>query len=424
MILKGNQRSGARQLAMHLMNTQDNDHVTVHQLRGFLGTDLVEAFNEAYALSRGTKCTQYLFSLSISPPSPASVDVQAFERAVDAVEEKIGLVGQPRAIVFHEKEGRRHAHCVWSRIDVESMTAVNLSHYKLKLRDMSRSLYLEHGWKMPRGLANSSERDPLNFTLSEWQQSKRKRRDPREIKAAFQDAWATSDSAAAFAQALAARGYYLARGERRSFVAVDLKGDVFAIARWTGVRTKAVEERLGDPDGFFSVDAMSAQLSQRLSDRLQNLLAEAEAVHLETAHRHLSRRHALVRQQRIAREALAKEQAQRREAETAVRLARIPKGLRGIWSRISGQHRQIRRLNEEETLAGDARDRAEVELCINRHVAERKLLQDQLRRDRAIEAADMRRLHRDIAHTMVGPDRSAEPSLQPIVKRQRRRSPD
>lgn len=181
MILKGNQRSGARQLAMHLMNTQDNDHVTVHQLRGFLGTDLVEAFNEAYALSRGTKCTQYLFSLSISPPSPASVDVQAFERAIDAIEEKIGLVGQPRAIVFHEKEGRRHAHCVWSRIDVESMTAVNLSHYKLKLRDMSRSLYLEHGWKMPRGLANSSERDPLNFTLSEWQQSKRKRRDPRDI---------------------------------------------------------------------------------------------------------------------------------------------------------------------------------------------------------------------------------------------------
>lgn len=424
MILKGNQRSGARQLAIHLMNTQDNDHVSVHELRGFLGHDLMEALNEVYAQSRGTKCMRYLFSLSLSPPASASVDASGFERAIEQIEEKIGLKGQARAVVFHEKDGRRHAHCVWSRINLETMTAINLSHYKLKLRDMSRALYLEHGWKMPRGLVNSIERDPLNFTLSDWQQSKRMKRDPRQIKAAFQDAWAISDSPAAFAQALAARGYYLARGDRRSFVAVDLKGDVFAIARWTGVRTKAVEERLGDPQSLPTTDEMSAELSQRLSDRLKNLLAEAEASHLETARRHLSRRQSLVQKQRIARDALAKHHAERRDAETVSRMARFPKGLRGIWSRITGQHRKIIRLNEEETLVGDARDRAEVELCINRHLADRKLLHDQLRRDRAIEAAEMRRLHRDIAHIVVGPTRSAAPLLEPIEKRPRRRSPD
>jgi hypothetical protein len=41
----------------------------------------------------------------------------AFEAAIDMAEQRLGLDGHPRAIVFHEKEGRRHAHAVWSRID-------------------------------------------------------------------------------------------------------------------------------------------------------------------------------------------------------------------------------------------------------------------------------------------------------------------
>ncbi|MCF6178937.1 MAG: efflux RND transporter periplasmic adaptor subunit, partial [Geopsychrobacter sp.] len=39
--------------------------------------------------------------------------------------------------VFHEKEGRRHVQCVWSRIEVEKMKAINLPHFKLKLWDVS-----------------------------------------------------------------------------------------------------------------------------------------------------------------------------------------------------------------------------------------------------------------------------------------------
>lgn len=424
MILKGNQRSGARQLALHLMNTRDNDHVSVHELRGFMGHDLTDAFNEVYAQSRGTKCTRYFFSLSLSPPSSASVDISMFERAIDQIEEKIGLTGQARAVVFHEKDGRRHAHCVWSRINVETMTAINLSHYKLKLRDMSRALYLEHGWKMPRGLANSSERDPLNFTLSEWQQSKRMKRDPRQVKEAFQDAWATSDSPAAFAQALAARGYYLARGDRRSFVAVNLKGDVFAIARWTGVRTKAVEERLGNPDAFLTAEEMSAQLSQRLSDRLKNLLAEAETSHLDTARRHLSRRQSLVHEQRISRTALEKEQADRRDAETALRLARFPKGLKGIWSRVTGGHRQIRLLNEAETRESMARDRIEAQRLIDQHLIARQALQNEIRFDRAREAALLRRTHRDIAAALIGAQKREALHAPPNERRCSRRTYD
>jgi len=221
MILKGSQRSGGSQLARHLMNVQDNEHVEIHDIRGFVSDDLHGAFDEAHAVSKGTKCTQYLFSLSLSPPETESVPVDVFEAAISEIEVKMGLSGQPRVIVFHEKEGRRHAHCVWSRIDVAKMKAINLPHYKLKLRDISRQLYLDHGWHMPRGLMNSAERDPLNFTIEEWQQAKRAKQDPRVLKQIFQSCWTTSDSHNSFANALKERGFYLAKGDRRGHVAVD-----------------------------------------------------------------------------------------------------------------------------------------------------------------------------------------------------------
>lgn len=145
MILKGNQRGGGRQLAAHLLNAHDNEHVEVHDLRGFVADDLPGAFHEAYGVSRGTRAKQFLFSLSLNPPRDAKVSTAAFENAIASVEERLGLQDQPRAIVFHEKEGRRHAHAVWSRIDAAEMKAINLPHTKLKLRDVSRELYLEHG---------------------------------------------------------------------------------------------------------------------------------------------------------------------------------------------------------------------------------------------------------------------------------------
>ena len=239
MILKASQRSGGKQLAHHLLNTRDNDHVRVHDVRGFVSSDLVGAFNEAHAISRGTKCKQFLFSLSLNPPDTVAVPVEVFEKAIEAIEAKVGLTGQPRAIVFHEKQGRRHAHCVWSRIDARLMKAINLPHFKLKLRDMSRQLYIEHNWKMPRGLMDSEARNPLNYSLAEWQQAKRAEADPRALKALFKECWAVSDGAVAFRHALEERGLYLAKGDRRGHVAIDWRGEVYSLSRWTDVKPKA-----------------------------------------------------------------------------------------------------------------------------------------------------------------------------------------
>lgn len=203
MILKGKERGDAAQLGRYLLAMRENDHVELHEVRGFVSENLLEAFGEADAIASGTRCRNHLFSLSLNPPQKARVPVEAFEQAIARIEEKLGLTDQPRAVIFHEKDGRRHAHVVWSRIDAAQMRAINLPHYKVKLRDVSRQLFLEHGWDMPRGLQNPLLRDPLSFTREEWQQARRVGLDPREIKAVFRQAWQASDNGAAFEQALA-----------------------------------------------------------------------------------------------------------------------------------------------------------------------------------------------------------------------------
>ncbi len=138
MILKASQRGCAAQLAAHLLKTDENEHVEIHELRGVMAEDLHGALHEMYAVSRGTKCTQFMFSVSLNPPEKEDVPVEYFEKALRDIEEKTGLHNQPRVVVFHEKESRRHCHAVWSRIDIDEMKAINLPYYKMKLQDISR----------------------------------------------------------------------------------------------------------------------------------------------------------------------------------------------------------------------------------------------------------------------------------------------
>lgn len=90
MILKGSQRAGAKQLAAHLLNDRDNDHVTVLELKGFVAEDLHGALREAEAVSRATRCKQYLFSLSLNPPQSARCQDATDPSQADETERRRG----------------------------------------------------------------------------------------------------------------------------------------------------------------------------------------------------------------------------------------------------------------------------------------------------------------------------------------------
>lgn len=412
MILKGSQRSGARQLAVHLLNERDNEHVEVHELRGFASDDLVSAFREAEAVSRGTRAKQFLFSLSLNPPPRERVTVEQFERAIDAAERKLGLNDQPRAIVFHEKEGRRHAHVVWSRIDVDHMKAINLPHFKRRLQEVSRELYREHGWTMPRGLTSSKDRDPRNFTRSEWEQAKSAKQDPKALKSMFQECWAASDSGQAYAQALAERGYTLAAGDRRAAVALDFRGQIYAIAKWTGLRTKEVRGKLDQLKDLPSVDQAKAANAARMTEALRGFIAEAETARRKQSAALATERAQLVERQRKERADLAAALEKRWAQESAQRATRLNKGMRGLWDRLTGRHAQQTKENELQALTAFHRDRREKDGQIERHLQERETFHMLARQQKQAHAKDVEQLHRDIAAYQQQRSPAEAPKLQ------------
>lgn len=375
MILVASQRSGAAQLSAHLLNESDNDHVSVLEVRGFMADDLSGALQEAYAISKATQCTQYLFSLSLNPPKDHIATEDEFLAAVDRAEEKLGLIDQPRAVVVHEKEGRRHAHVVWSRIDGDEMKAIPMPHFKRKLCSLSRDLFLDHGWELPQGLKTYGGRNPLNFTLDEWQQAKRQKIDPREIKQAFRQAWERCDSLTGLKHALEDQGYFLARGDRRGFVALDVDGEVYSFAKWASLKAKEVKAKLGSPDQLPSVDEVQADIHAKVTDQMRGYIAQVKECHaqqlgpLRDEHADMKQAHGAERQK------LKDGQTKRWADETKARSDRLNKGMRGLFDRLTGKAKAIQSENLLEARQCAKRDQDQRTFMLEAQMRERQELQ-------------------------------------------------
>ncbi|SMX39422.1 Relaxase/Mobilization nuclease domain protein [Octadecabacter ascidiaceicola] len=419
MILKGSQRSGAKALADHLLNDRDNDHVSCLELRDFSSDQLHGALKEMHAISKATQCKQFMFSLSLNPPQDYIATEQDFLEAADRAEQQLGLSDQPRAIVVHEKEGRRHAHVVWSRIDVDEMKAINLPHFKNKLRDLSRDLFLDHGWVLPDGLATYGNKSPLNFTLEEWQQAKRQGLDPREVKQTFQQAWERCDSQIGFKNALEDRGYFLARGDRRGFVALDVDGNVHSIAKWTGLKTKDVNAKLGSPEKLPSVDETQSELRSKVSDQMRGYIGQIKDRQnndldpLRDNLRDMNTAH------RDERQKLKTGQKARWAEETKVRSDRLNKGLRGLFDRLTGKGKSIRQQNEMDARKAAKRDQDQRDFMVVEQIKERRTLQREFQKLRRKHIKERNLMAQKIRQTL-----KTKHSHSPHRERSRTRGPD
>ena len=186
MIIKGSARAGGAGLAAHLKRTDTNERVAVLELRDVAGTNLDQALREMEALASGTRCKSPLYHANIDPRADERLTPQQWTRAVDALEEKLGFMGQPRAVVQHVKDGRAHVHVVWSRIDVDRMRAIPDSHNYRKHEEVSRALEREFGHARVQGAhaeREGVERPARTPSRAEMQQAERSGIDPKAIKA-------------------------------------------------------------------------------------------------------------------------------------------------------------------------------------------------------------------------------------------------
>lgn len=346
MIIKASQRTGARNLASHLMNTKDNEHVTVHELRGVVGQSLHAAFLEIDASTHATRCEKPFFSVSFNPPADAVVSNDDFDKAFEQLENKLGLNGQPRVVVYHEKEARKHAHVVWSRIDVDKQKAVHLSHFKQKCTDISRQLYLEHGWKVPDGLTRKQDRDPFNLSVSEWQCLKRQSIDPKEIKSAIQEAFKYSDGLKGFRYALEEKGLFLAKGDKRGFVAVDHKNNVFSLSRCGGLKPRDLKQSLGSADGLPSVSDTHKKIRKIYNEKALKKVKALKQKHAEALSSINEQKSRLVEVQRAERREIKERQLLELQAKIQSGKARYSKGLKRLFDLVSGRRKRVQLINQ------------------------------------------------------------------------------
>jgi hypothetical protein len=368
MILKGNQRGGGQQMAAHLMNSFDNERVEIADLRGAVADDLSGAFAEWAAEARGTKCQKFLYSLSLNPDqAQGHLTREQYLELLERTERSLQLVGQPRAVVFHEKRDkdgvlREHCHAVWSRIDTDKMKAVQIAHDRLKLRTVARDFARDHGLELPDGLKKDGRRDRFNDrskqeNLGERQQQERTG-DPKEQRMAdIATCWKETGNGAAFVQALEAKGYYLARGDQRAFVVVDLHSEVHSLSRQLlGIaKSKQLKDRLaGYPlDKLPDVESAQAWAKKQRIEREKQIAqkqnqqekqpSEVE-IRLAALKERQAARRAEIDRQRI--DLIARHLSERDglkamfEAENTgvvgARLQKQPKGILAFLTRITG----------------------------------------------------------------------------------------
>ena len=139
------------------------------------------------------------------------------DEAIETLERNLGLTGQPRFVVEHQKEGRTHWHVVWSRIDTEKMQAIPDSLtaviHERTSRDLEIRFDLERGQSVlvaNREHERPERRPQKNETLRAAETGV----DLETVKADAQAARQRADNGQSFRAALEASGdYVLARGD-------------------------------------------------------------------------------------------------------------------------------------------------------------------------------------------------------------------
>ncbi len=422
MNLVGNIRGNAAESALHLMK-DENEHIEILEMRGFAADTLMDAFLEVQAISRSTKCKKYLYSLSLNPPADADVSRQDFIDAVNRAEMTLGLNGQSRAIVLHTKEGRTHAHAVWSRISLETMKAIKLDYPKRKLNGLALDLFIQHGWEIPAGFIEGQESDPMNYTYEEYQEAKRGKRQPKHLKQHVKASWNCSDNRQSFEAALERSGLFLAQGDRRGFVCVDYEGNIYSLSRWSGVKSNELAQRLGEPQDLPSVEAVQAKAAKRMTPKLEKYVAEVTQAAKEDLRAFESQRAEMTQRHRQERETLKAQQDERWQAEAAERAARFSEGLRGLWHRITGKHALIAKENDFAAQRCLQRDGQEQQALEDRQRLHRQKLQQRLESAKANYGSQLDNLYAQLSeYAAMGSDPSASNESVRKVNEERERA--
>lgn len=451
MIIKGGSRAGPSGLANHLQRQDTNERVLIVEV-AWATENLKEALRDWQALAAGTNGTKGLYHANIDPAKEYQMTGEHWAYAVQRLEAELGLEGQPRAVVLHQKHGREHIHVVWARTDIDTMTMRSDSQNYPAHERVARHLEQVFGHQLIPG--PHTGRDPnlpsYTVTMAEWQMAERTGISTEERRELIRQAWTAADGPEAFREALAEKGYVLAQGDRRGFVAVDRAGDVIAISkRVLDIPASEIKERLsglGPIDALPSVaEAKEAQARALAAERALEPPAYGPAADgamlAALASRQAEERAQLEASQAAARDALFTEQAERAQAaakEIEAKLTHAPEPKepepllarlwRGLIELVSPAIRQAREAEEvRQKAAFDAEKERQrqahlAELARAHEAARAGIVERQADERRALETAQEHETIRRLADAQRARDIATKiDEARRIVEEQQRR---
>lgn len=254
MIINGGSRCNGAFFAKHLGNAEKNETVKLAEIRGLAAKNIGQALYEMKAVASGTpRCKNFFYHANLNPLDHEKLTPEQWDQAVDTLEKKLGLEGQARFVVEHEKHGRTHRHVVWSRIDVDRMIAIRMDNDFEKHQAVSRQLEREFGLEQGRSVlgpeAEKGKRPQRRPKAWETFRGYKSGVNVRELTEEITELWNRAENAEAFVSALEGRGYILAQGDSRNYCIVDRHGDVHSLARRVkGARAADVDKKLGEID--------------------------------------------------------------------------------------------------------------------------------------------------------------------------------
>lgn len=251
MIIKGQARGRATQLAAHLLSADQNESIRLYECRGTLARDVKGALIEMEARGLAARSKRPLYHSSISPEQTSPLSEPQIRQAVDHLEHRLGLHGQPRIVVVHRKKDREHIHIVWSRINAEDGTAISYSwNYRLHER-AARELEATFGHRPVANSGGTKGRRISRRPVADYEQRQAERSGipSNAVTAEVTALWNASNNGTEFKRRLHEAGYVLARGDRRVFVIIDQAGNVHSLARRIdGIDTHALRDQMRSID--------------------------------------------------------------------------------------------------------------------------------------------------------------------------------
>jgi len=235
MIINGGSRSNAAFFARHLMNGEQNERVTLVEMRNLAADNVADAFREMAAVAMGTLCQNYFYHANINPRENEELAAAQWQTAVDTLEKRLGLEGHARFVVEHRKQGRTHRHVIWSRIDIKSMTAVVMADdyekHQAVARELEKAFHLGKVSSVSGRTRASGPRPSRRPKTWESFRGQKSGIDPFAMKQTVTRLYRAAKNGPDFASQLSAHGYQLVRGTTADFCILDEAGHLHSLAR-------------------------------------------------------------------------------------------------------------------------------------------------------------------------------------------------